>query len=238
MPNASLGNRASIVLSNPANNQHMGIPKQPTNPARNAFSAPSSPISAHQPTSTVILSSKPRSESDQHNPFLLRCPYMGCGHRMEAKDFYGHALKNHKSEVQTYSCPICPMLGFPSYKPTSSSNLLNHLQKYHGDMLFHHSSGKSEKSADEIVSEFDPSLIADDQDLPDILSLETAKQNVGGQYLEETLKSPRTGECEICFDEYRVGDVVARMDCFCVYHKKCIDAWLGRGHKCPLHKGD
>jgi hypothetical protein len=48
-------------------------------------------------------------------------------------------------------------------------------------MLFQTS--KTEKSVDEIVSEFDPSLIPDGEDIPHDVLLEAAKQNVGSQYL-------------------------------------------------------
>ena len=42
-------------------------------------------------------------------------------------------------------------------------------------------------------------------------------------------------ECTICFDEYKIGDKLARLECFCVFHKSCLDNWLSRKQCCPLH---
>ncbi|KAK9467359.1 FYVE zinc finger-domain-containing protein, partial [Lipomyces arxii] len=44
-------------------------------------------------------------------------------------------------------------------------------------------------------------------------------------------------ECVICFEEFKEGDLVARLECLCVYHRKCIKAWFekkGVG-ECPVH---
>ncbi|KAF1952925.1 FYVE-domain-containing protein [Byssothecium circinans] len=45
-------------------------------------------------------------------------------------------------------------------------------------------------------------------------------------------------ECVICFEEFRVGDRMARLVCFCKFHEKCIQKWWdtkGRG-ACPTHQ--
>lgn len=44
-------------------------------------------------------------------------------------------------------------------------------------------------------------------------------------------------ECVICFEEFEKDDLVARLECLCVYHRKCIRAWFekkGAG-ECPIH---
>ncbi|PWW79086.1 hypothetical protein C7212DRAFT_340008 [Tuber magnatum] len=44
-------------------------------------------------------------------------------------------------------------------------------------------------------------------------------------------------ECVICFEEFEVGDMIARLECLCRYHKKCIRMWFdkkGNG-ECPVH---
>ena len=43
-------------------------------------------------------------------------------------------------------------------------------------------------------------------------------------------------ECPICMVEYEVGDELARLECFCKFHKVCIDGWLTRKQECPTHK--
>lgn len=42
-------------------------------------------------------------------------------------------------------------------------------------------------------------------------------------------------ECTICFEEYEIGQTCARLECFCVFHKACLDSWLSRKQCCPLH---
>ncbi|KAK6522601.1 hypothetical protein TWF281_002039 [Arthrobotrys megalospora] len=44
-------------------------------------------------------------------------------------------------------------------------------------------------------------------------------------------------ECVICFEEFEAGDVIARLECFCRYHKKCISDWFNRrtDSQCPIH---
>lgn len=45
------------------------------------------------------------------------------------------------------------------------------------------------------------------------------------------------GECVICFEEFGVNDSVGRLECFCVYHEKCILDWFARkgAGECPVH---
>ncbi|ORZ15666.1 hypothetical protein BCR42DRAFT_451619 [Absidia repens] len=42
-------------------------------------------------------------------------------------------------------------------------------------------------------------------------------------------------ECPICFEEFEVGDKIARMVCLCSYHRHCLSDWLERGKGCPIH---
>ncbi|KAK6338921.1 hypothetical protein TWF696_009722 [Orbilia brochopaga] len=44
-------------------------------------------------------------------------------------------------------------------------------------------------------------------------------------------------ECVICFEEFEAGDSIARLECFCRYHKKCIQDWFNRrgDGQCPVH---
>lgn len=42
-------------------------------------------------------------------------------------------------------------------------------------------------------------------------------------------------ECGICFEYFHQKDIVARLECLCIYHKKCLDEWGQRKRCCPLH---
>ncbi|RMZ76039.1 hypothetical protein DV737_g5013, partial [Chaetothyriales sp. CBS 132003] len=43
-------------------------------------------------------------------------------------------------------------------------------------------------------------------------------------------------ECSICMEEYDVGDELARLECWCKFHKHCIMSWLNKKAECPVHK--
>lgn len=47
----------------------------------------------------------------------------------------------------------------------------------------------------------------------------------------------RKAECVICFEEFEVGDTIARLECLCRYHKRCIREWFDRkgNGDCPIH---
>lgn len=42
-------------------------------------------------------------------------------------------------------------------------------------------------------------------------------------------------ECTICMEDYQVGEVLVRLDCFCKYHKHCLLNWFGHKMQCPVH---
>eukprot|EP00127_Corallochytrium_limacisporum_P002536 Clim_evm93s128 gene=Clim_evmTU93s128 len=42
-------------------------------------------------------------------------------------------------------------------------------------------------------------------------------------------------ECSICFEDFESGQRLARLECFCVYHKKCLTEWLQTRACCPEH---
>lgn len=43
-------------------------------------------------------------------------------------------------------------------------------------------------------------------------------------------------ECTICMEDYEVGQQLARLECFCKFHKTCIVDWFERKKECPVHK--
>ncbi|RXM28718.1 E3 ubiquitin-protein ligase znrf1 [Acipenser ruthenus] len=57
------------------------------------------------------------------------------------------------------------------------------------------------------------------------------------------------GECSICLEDLKQGDMIARLPCLCVYHKSpnflprfglpsCIDSWCNIKPSCPEHPFD
>ncbi|KAI0160271.1 FYVE zinc finger-domain-containing protein [Xylariaceae sp. FL1272] len=46
-------------------------------------------------------------------------------------------------------------------------------------------------------------------------------------------------ECTICLEEFTVGEDMARLECFCRFHRSCIDSWfVGHPGRCPIHQHD
>ncbi len=44
-------------------------------------------------------------------------------------------------------------------------------------------------------------------------------------------------ECTICLEEFEVGAEMARLECFCRFHLKCIREWfVTRPGQCPVHQ--
>ncbi|KAI1259283.1 FYVE zinc finger-domain-containing protein [Xylariaceae sp. FL1019] len=46
-------------------------------------------------------------------------------------------------------------------------------------------------------------------------------------------------ECTICLEEFTAGEDMARLECFCRFHRSCIDSWfVGHPGRCPIHQHD
>ncbi|EGS19157.1 putative E3 ubiquitin-protein [Thermochaetoides thermophila DSM 1495] len=46
-------------------------------------------------------------------------------------------------------------------------------------------------------------------------------------------------ECTICLEEFEVGAQMARLECLCRFHLRCINAWWERHPgRCPMHQHD
>ncbi|SGY34906.1 BQ5605_C002g01699 [Microbotryum silenes-dioicae] len=58
-----------------------------------------------------------------------------------------------------------------------------------------------------------------------------------GRYLVFRLQPGplENSECGICYDDFSVGDKLARLNCLCYFHGTCIKSWLERGKSCPYH---
>lgn len=48
-----------------------------------------------------------------------------------------------------------------------------------------------------------------------------------------------SAECTICLEEFEVGVAMARLECLCRFHRRCISAWWERHPgRCPMHQHD
>ncbi|GMF05485.1 unnamed protein product [Ambrosiozyma monospora] len=53
----------------------------------------------------------------------------------------------------------------------------------------------------------------------------------------DSLNLNEDNECVICFEEFKPGDKVGRLECLCCFHYKCIKAWFMKkgDNECPVH---
>eukprot|EP01095_Lingulamoeba_sp_RSL-Kostka_P009979 TRINITY_DN34_c3_g1_i1.p1 TRINITY_DN34_c3_g1~~TRINITY_DN34_c3_g1_i1.p1 ORF type:complete len:279 (-),score=81.42 TRINITY_DN34_c3_g1_i1:223-1059(-) len=154
-------------------------------------------------------------ELDLENPFSIACPYdRKCG-RFEACDFPNHVFTVHANEeTHTYRCPICDLQYFDlEFKVTKKTNLFKHLEKEHNDMI--NSSSSSSGSNFQL-------------------------EKIGNGIVEEILTTSIEKDCLICFEEFYTGETIIRMECFCFYHKDCIEGWFEKKQQnlCPIHHQD
>ncbi|KAL1903077.1 hypothetical protein Sste5346_000361 [Sporothrix stenoceras] len=48
-----------------------------------------------------------------------------------------------------------------------------------------------------------------------------------------------SAECTICLEDFEVGVRMARLECFCRFHEKCIRSWFEKHPgRCPVHQHD
>jgi len=45
-------------------------------------------------------------------------------------------------------------------------------------------------------------------------------------------------ECELCLEEYEVGDELLRLPCLHLFHKACVGQWVQKAGTCPMCQVD
>ena len=43
-------------------------------------------------------------------------------------------------------------------------------------------------------------------------------------------------ECNICLDEFNIGDLISFLPCFHFFHFICLKDWTKKSNKCPICK--
>ena len=197
-----------------------------------------------------------------NSPFGVDCPYPGCiTKHMEARFLPWHVDKVHGSATNhKFSCPVCQLMTGTSYSANDQTNLLIHIRTHHQDMikppdLLPNNSISLPNNSD-YDFDFD---FPDDNNVNNDPSSATStnshssptnsnsnsnsnsnqdNSNVGSRYVVQVLEEDmKEGECSICFEEFKKGESIARLECFCIFHQECVINWFKKSNnKCPLHK--
>jgi len=152
----------------------------------------------------------------EYSPFGVYCPYRGCSKLFEARHLTAHAILVHRDSLQNLNCPVCDIMR-ENQQPRIVQNLIEHLVNQHPEIP------QVYNPEDDIVI---PPMDFDDHHYE---KMDTSYYDVN------ILETDLDQECLICFETFIVGDETARLPCFCIYHKFCIDTWFKREKQCPFH---
>jgi len=197
------------------------------------------------PKRQVVAKARSRSEVikfSPNNPFAFHCPYLFCREELEAFEFPNHAFTSHKSaEDQAHPCPICIIQEENLHH--RKANLQQHLQSKHKDLLdksFWSSNEEEEEEEHHVVPRRRhvnrnqrKTAFHYEEEIPNLDQLSTPH----ARFVVEQITVDIDKECSICFEDFTKGSTICRLECFCVYHKTCLDAWFNRAlvNVCPLH---
>jgi len=157
--------------------------------------------------------------------YRFQCPYPACNITVVSYDFYAHAQQHHTACSQQLGCPICQAESGISYSVNEKTNLLTHLKSAHADM------SDIQRALVESRNAF-LNHAAGRVELP---------VHVGHGRTIKVLDIGMEGrECPICFEEFLQGNRVAFLECFCIFHEACIEAWFEKieNEICPVHRDE
>jgi len=195
------------------------LTKSNTSPASITSPSPSpsalTPIKTSKPTTPIILTPRVTLIDETDDVVIIEKNKR----KLEEPKFTIVSNKRSKSDSDTkivkVTCPICCVV--------LQSNDENSLNKHIDECLTIQylkdcSNTKEVKPPESIPTEL----------------IETAPP---GFFIEQKLdKDMKDKECSICLEEFTAGQTVARLSCFCIYHKACFTDWKTKGkNECPVH---
>jgi len=189
--------------------------------------------------------------SPSPSPFSVTCPY--CFQRFEACDFPAHVFVTHSNaSSHALACPICSLISNTSYSVTANTNLFEHLSWAHGEFVPRNAVLRSLTAAvpKGPVAKPSPPPSLSSSPSPNrfvnspasVIAANIAGRGGGGgadgmpNYVISTLQLSLGKECTVCLEEFTSGQMIVTLECFCMYHKTCAEAWWQRSKSCPLHK--
>jgi len=149
------------------------------------------------------------------------CPY-GCGQEMAHFKLAEHVRAHHDNQNHNLVCPICPITGREQRR---EDNLMEHLNNQHD--VFHQSRARPAQNQNTYYAPRPSSVTPIQGPYMELSAVRT---------LQELLPEDKS-ECPICFEDLLPGEKVVYLQCLCIFHENCIQAWW-RKHKkveCPTH---
>ena len=67
-----------------------------------------------------------------------------------------------------------------------------------------------------------------------IKNQKTIEQLEKVEITKKILDKIKIKQCNICLDEYEIGDKISYLPCFHYFHYNCIKDWIEKSEKCPL----
>jgi len=178
----------------------------------------------------------------------VKCPYETCPQSspqqqqqqspsrsrstINVADFPSHVVLYHSSDSnQKFACPFCALFYCDDhYQVSVKTNLLQHVQNSHSDLL-----GERFPTQQSGTNQRQPPAQQSGTNQRQPISPMKPSLVVAFRYRNEKLTSSCPGECSICLEDFQKEQWLTRCDCFCCFHKECMEQWLKKNYSCPNH---
>ncbi|KAJ1977990.1 hypothetical protein H4R35_002079 [Dimargaris xerosporica] len=196
----------------------------PFSSTRSSFGVASTTLGAHIPASRPY-----QHPNASETSLMLECPV--CNTRLDLLSHDKAVQEQHVRQcLESTSPPVQPALRYVAYRLKAPSPSLPPITATTVSGTGHVSTHEADDKAD---GQNSPIASLNDPPLP--LSLPESEPVSPAAPSSKPINTLIGQECSICFEEFEPGQIVARLNCLCTYHRHCIDDWLKRSRSCPLH---
>jgi len=154
-----------------------------------------------------------------------KCPYGSCNKHLPSDEWAIHVSNSHyRTKSQKLKCNICEI---------RFNNLLLHIREQHikkDDEEENPSKKQKIENPPELNQNIERQEVVVEEKPKEV------KNDLEDVFFFYKLAVETGRECEICFEEFKIGDDMARMECLCSFHKCCILDWYKRKQYCPTHQ--
>lgn len=190
--------------------------------------------------SSQEISSKLNSKFDESSFQTIQCVYPKCTSSCDLSYFPTHAIQMHGLDQHKFiPCPICNIFGEYDKAEIQKENLIEHLAECHSELLGIYEGEKIEVTLKKSLTTTTTATITKTTSLSikKDYYLNLNVQSHSDYIASKVIHDVPDSECSICFGGFEKEDIVARLNCLCLYHQNCIEGWYTTKKKreCPLH---